>query len=88
MGDIERQAAESTARFAKKAPRSIWDGVPVASKDMVAQRGYVMTDGSASNLQNANSTGDDLLVRRFRELGAVILPPTARLAFSTNLVPA
>ena len=44
---------------------------------MIAQRGYVMTDGSASNLQNANSTGDDLLVRRFRDLGAVILPPTA-----------
>jgi len=36
-----------------------------------------MTDGSAANTINANQTVDDLLVARFRELGAIILPPTS-----------
>ena len=36
-----------------------------------------MTDGSAANMNNANSTKDDLLVKRFRDLGAIILPPTS-----------
>ena len=76
-GSIEGAAAASTARYAAAAPLSIWDGVPVAFKDMVDIAGYVYTDGSASNAFTANRTKDDLLVSRFRELGAIILPPTS-----------
>jgi hypothetical protein len=78
LGDIEKAAAASTERFAAGKPLSIWDGVPVAFKDMIPVAGYVMTDGSAANqAAGVNRTKDDLLVERFRELGAVVLPPTS-----------
>ena len=77
-GSIEAAAAASTARFAAGAPLSVWDGVPVAFKDMVPISGYVMTDGSASNVaENRNRTEDALMVSRFRALGALVLPPTS-----------
>ena len=77
LGDIEAAARASTERYAQGTPLSVWDGVPVALKDMVQIRGYEMSDGSASNVGvGGNRTDDDLLVERFRELGAIILPPT------------
>ena len=77
QGSLEAAAAASTARYAAGAPLSVWDGVPVAFKDMVPIEGYVLTDGSASNQAGTNRTRDDLLVERFRELGALVLPPTS-----------
>lgn len=43
---------------------------------MVKIKGYTMSDGSAYTGRNPTATEDDLLVSRFRELGAIILPPT------------
>jgi Asp-tRNA(Asn)/Glu-tRNA(Gln) amidotransferase A subunit family amidase len=77
VDSIESAAAASTLRYAAGAPLSIWDGVPVAFKDMIPVEGYVMTDGSMSNTGGRNQTKDDLLVQRFRELGAIVLPPTS-----------
>ena len=38
---------------------------------------YVMTDGSSfKRKHNGVSESDDLIVGRFRELGALIMPPT------------
>jgi Asp-tRNA(Asn)/Glu-tRNA(Gln) amidotransferase A subunit family amidase len=51
---------------------------PVAFKDMIKIKGYVLTDGSAYYAHhNGPSTEDDFIVERFRELGAIILPPTS-----------
>ena len=74
---VRMQAAAATQRYAEGRPLSIFDGVPAAFKDMIKVSGYAMTDGSAYTASLANvSTEDDLLVQRFRELGATILPPT------------
>ena len=79
VDSIESAAAASTLRYAAGAPLSIWDGVPVAFKDMIPVAGYVMTDGSAANqAAGVNRTKDDLLVERFRELGAVVLQHAQR----------
>jgi hypothetical protein len=76
--EILAAARASTARYAAGAPLSIFDGVPVAMKDQVAVAGYVTTLGSAFHRRTgAPAETDDLLVRRFRELGAVLMPPTS-----------
>jgi hypothetical protein len=46
LGDIEAAAAASTQRYKQGAYLSVWDGVPVALKDMVHIKGYEMSDGS------------------------------------------
>ena len=66
---VEPAAAESSKRYAAGTPLSIFDGVPVAFKDMIAVRGYVMTDGSSFKRHfNSVARDDDLLVHRFREV--------------------
>lgn len=73
---LKPAAAESSKRYAAGAPLSIFDGVPVAFKDMIAIRGYVMTDGSAFKRRfNAVASDDDLLVRRFREVSGFASVP-------------
>lgn len=75
--EILAAAAQSTKRYADKKPLSIFDGIPIAFKDMIPIAGYVMTHGSAYYRKlNEVANEDDLLVRRFREIGAIILPPT------------
>eukprot|EP00438_Fugacium_kawagutii_P020341 Skav209397 [mRNA] locus=scaffold962:63274:70723:- [translate_table: standard] len=44
--DVRAQARESDHRFRSKTPRSVFEGVPVAVKDMFRVRGYPMTEGS------------------------------------------
>jgi len=76
--EILAAAAASTQRYASGAPLSIFDGVPVAFKDMINIAGYVMTDGSAFKRKfNPVSNKDDLIVKRFRDIGAIIMPPTS-----------
>ena len=44
---------------------------------MIRVKGYVMTDGSEYTASvNGISETDDFIVSRFREIGAVIMPPT------------
>ena len=40
-GSVESDAAASTARYSAGSPLSVWDGVPVAFKDMLRVKGYV-----------------------------------------------
>jgi Asp-tRNA(Asn)/Glu-tRNA(Gln) amidotransferase A subunit family amidase len=77
--EMRAEAAAATERYASygTGPLSIWDGVPVAFKDMIPIKGYVVGDGSAYRAHDPAAAKDDILVLRFRELGAVILPPTA-----------
>jgi hypothetical protein len=76
--DLKRQAAASTKRYEAGQALSIFDGIPVAFKDMIKVKGYVLTDGSAYYAhRNEPSTEDDFVVSRFRELGAIIMPPTS-----------
>ncbi|GMH74300.1 hypothetical protein TL16_g06428 [Triparma laevis f. inornata] len=74
IAEILKQAADSEDRYLDGKPLSIFDGVPVAFKDMINIKGYVMSDGSSCKTKVAES--DDLIVKRFRDLGAIILPPT------------
>ena len=76
---LREQAALSTKRYKEGKPLSVFDGVPVAFKDMIKIEGYAMTDGSAYKASLSKVTAkdeEDLIVRRFRALGAVVLPPT------------
>lgn len=68
--DVRRQAAASDARWAAGAPLSVFDGVPVAVKDMIAVAGHPLCHGS--NFCSVPGE-DDLLVRRLRAAGAIIL---------------
>lgn len=78
LAGMEAAAGRSQQRYDAKAPLSIWDGVPVAFKDMIKVKGYIMSDGSGAHgpAFDSPATEDDILVTRFRELGAIILPPT------------
>jgi hypothetical protein len=70
-------AAASSRRFAAGNPLSVWDGVPLAFKDMIPILNYTNTDGSAYHAHDPPATADDPLVARFRRIGAIILPPTS-----------
>eukprot|EP00937_MAST-01D_sp_MAST-1D-sp2_P004156 g4156.t1 len=76
--DVLAQARASAARWrSANGPISVLDGVPVAVKDMIDTRGHLTSDGSASNQgADARAAGDDPIVARLRELGAVVLGTT------------
>eukprot|EP01034_Spumella_vulgaris_P031759 gene31759-39233_t len=72
---LEQPRASDERHRAGKA-LSVLDGVPVAFKDMMDIKGHTAYDGrDAFNpaVQVRESYGDDVIVRRFRELGAIIL---------------
>jgi Asp-tRNA(Asn)/Glu-tRNA(Gln) amidotransferase A subunit family amidase len=70
--DVIAQATAAAARFAEGKPRSSLDGVPVAIKDEVDQRGYPTTVGT-SFLGAAVAERDATVVSRLRKAGAVLL---------------
>lgn len=75
--EVLRQAAESDARWAASAPLSVFDGVPVAFKDMMDIIGHTVREGKSVLPEHGhlwkNATKDDTVVRRFREAGAIIV---------------
>jgi len=75
--EVMRQAEESDLRWAAGAPLSVFDGVPVAFKDMMDIKGHTVRDGKSPRPEHGhlwkNATKDDLVVKRFREAGAVIV---------------
>lgn len=71
--DIRKQALESDARWAAKLPLSIWDGVPVAIKDMSPVAGHRLCLGSS---QCVEQTVDDYPAARLRAAGAIIVGTT------------
>ena len=76
--DIMAQARASDQRHRAGAPLSIFDGVPVAYKDMLDVKGYTIYDGRDPRRADTGivSIHDDLVVSRMRELGAIIFGTT------------
>lgn len=84
--NIRAQAKASDERFRRGQPLSVFDGVPVAVKEMIRVSGHGIHAGlDASNFNlapgGAPSFGsacpsDDPIVARFRELGAIIVGTT------------
>jgi len=68
--DARRAAAESDARYARGAPRSPLDGIPIALKDNIDQRGIATTNGLA---RGPVASRDARVVDRLRAAGAVLL---------------
>ena len=70
--DLREQAAESAARWAQGAPLSPLDGVPVAVKDEMHQRGFGTTLGT-SFLGASPEAEDATIVARLRAAGALLI---------------
>lgn len=68
-------AGESTARFAKGAPRSALDGVPVTIKENIATRGVPVPLGTAATVL-VPAPEDAPPAARLREAGAVFVAKT------------
>lgn len=71
--NIRQQAQESEARWAAGAPLSIWDGVPVAIKDMSPVKGLTICEGSSECREMSQ---DDFPAERLRRAGAIIVGMT------------
>lgn len=71
--DIRRQALESDARWAAQEPLSVWDGVPVAIKDMSPVAGHKLCFGSS---ECTEMDKDDYPAARLRAAGAIIVGTT------------
>lgn len=65
-------ARESDARRAQGRPRSVWDGVPITIKDLLATKGLRTTYGSSLYADHVPEH-DDFVVERIRRAGLVIL---------------
>ena len=85
--EVRRQAKESERRLAAGDARSIFEGVPVAVKDMVAVKGHPFSEGTvwpAGDRHNKPAEEDDNVVRLFREAGAIILGTTVMTEFGVT----
>jgi hypothetical protein len=75
--DVLEQAYQSDKRHAIGRPLSVFDGVPVAFKDMVSIDKHIMYNGKHPKRGDwVTSSKDDIMVARFRNLGAIILGST------------
>lgn len=70
--DVLRQARESAGRYRQEKPLSPLDGVPVAVKDELDQRGYPTTVGTAF-LGREPVSEDAEVVSRLRRAGALLV---------------
>ncbi len=73
--DARRQAAASTARWAKGAPLGALDGIPVTLKELIATKGQPVPLGTAA-VDLIPATEDAPIAARLREDGAVIFAKT------------
>lgn len=71
--DVRAQAEASKERWAKGAPLGPLDGVPVAIKDEVDQRGYPTTLGTRFLGKGGPAKEDGTAVKKLREAGAILL---------------
>lgn len=74
--DVRRQAAESTARFARGAALGPLDGVPIAVKDEFDVRGFPTSVGTIFRGKE-RAARDSAVVERLRDAGAIIFGKTA-----------
>ena len=73
--DVRRQAEAAAMRWARGAPRSDLDGVPIAVKDEHDVAGYPTTSGTKF-LGKEPAKNDALTVARLRAAGAIIFGKT------------
>ena len=70
-------ATLSTERWQSGTPIGIWDGVPVLVKAQISIKGLPLTLGrQKSSVHVSISNTDDLIIRRFREAGAIVVGTT------------
>ena len=78
---VLRQARESEGRWVAHTPLSIWDGVPIGVKEMIAIEGHLTGfgtwRGSAESPSRAAADADDPMVAKMRASGAIIIGLTA-----------
>jgi Asp-tRNA(Asn)/Glu-tRNA(Gln) amidotransferase A subunit family amidase len=75
--DVLEQAYQSDKRHAIGRPLSVFDGVPVAFKDMISIDKHIMYNGKHPKRGDwFTSSKDDIMVARFKNLGAIILGST------------
>lgn len=70
--DLRAQALESDARWAAGAPLGPLDGIPIAIKDELDQRGYPTTVGTRF-LAKGPATADATVTARLRAAGALLV---------------
>ncbi|KAG0085209.1 hypothetical protein BGZ92_009166 [Podila epicladia] len=70
---ILKQAKASTQRYSEGRPKSIVDGVPVVIKDEIDVEGLVTGVGTSFLNRNSPALEDAFLVKKLRELGAIII---------------
>jgi Asp-tRNA(Asn)/Glu-tRNA(Gln) amidotransferase A subunit family amidase len=71
--DVLDQARASSERWKSGKPLSVFDGVPVAAKDEIDQRGYTTTVGSKALIDASPAARDCGAVERLRAAGAVMV---------------
>ncbi|KAK7248966.1 glutamyl-tRNA(Gln) amidotransferase [Aureococcus anophagefferens] len=87
--EYERQVARAapgaaaTRRFAAGAPRSVFDGVPVAVKDMIAVAGFPKYSGAFPSGRGPEPV-DDPVVARLRDAGAIVVGATVMTEFGIS----
>ncbi|KAL1507732.1 hypothetical protein AB1Y20_007345 [Prymnesium parvum] len=75
--ELRAAADASTARWAARAPLSLWDGVPVAVKECVDVRGHAPAHGSFRAPNGSVAASDDPTAAALRAAGALIVGTTA-----------
>eukprot|EP01032_Pedospumella_encystans_P013916 gene13916-16003_t len=78
--EVEQAAKESDLRWREGRPLSVFDGVPVAFKDMMDVKGHVIYEGRNPSPEHKKewvlAQQDDPMVARLRSLGAIVLGMT------------
>lgn len=79
--DVMQMAYASDERHNKNESLSIFDGVPIAVKDMIRVKGHYMYIGKSPLLEHKEvwgerATKDDTIVARFKAAGAIVLGTT------------
>ena len=74
---VMKQARESDARWKNGTPRSVFEGVPIAFKDMMDIKDHLVYEGRSPAESNRpfvkQAMKDDVMVQKFRNAGAIIL---------------
>lgn len=77
------EAEASGKRYSEGKPLSVFDGVPIAIKDMITIKGLYTHYGT--NLSAAvQAESDDPIVARFRAVGGIIVGATVMTEFGVS----
>ena len=78
--EVVKAAKESDERYAMGKPLSMLDGVPIAVKDCIDVADHTIYNGKSPKAEHragwAEPTGDDPIVKRLRDAGAIVLGTT------------